>query len=97
MRKFLFPTNYKYANKFLGIVEYRVLLPVSIYAGIIFLILYLLKLDFFWSAGIFIVLVGPPTILLSIGIQGERVAPFLISIYKFKKNSKIYLYFKKPP
>ena len=95
MRKFIFPTNYKYANKFLGIIEYRVLLPLSIYGGIIFFILYLLKIDFFWGAGIFIVLVGPPAILLGIGVQGEPVIPFLISIYKFKTRAKVYLYNRK--
>ena len=94
MRKFIIPTNFKYANKFLGIIEYKVLLPLSIYAGIIFFALYLLKLDFFWGAGIFIVLVGPPAILLSVGIQGENVFPYLINIIKFKKTAKVYLYIK---
>ena len=97
MRKFLFPTNYKYSNKLFGIIEYRVLLPLSIYAGIIFFILYLSKIDFFWGAGIFIVLVTPPTILVGVGIQGERFVPFLISVYKFKKNARVYLYTKKSP
>lgn len=95
MRKFFFPINYKYANKFLGIIEYRVLLPLSIYAGAIFLVLYLLQIEFFLGTGIFIVLVVPPAILLGTGIQGERVIPFLISIYNFKKNSKVYLYTRK--
>ena len=94
MRKFIIPTNFKYANKFLGIIEYRVLLPLTIYAGIIFFILYLLKLDFFFSIGIFIVLVGPPTILLSVGIQGENVFPYLMNIIKFKKSARVYLYIK---
>ena len=96
MKKYIFPTNYKYSSKFLGIIEYRVLLPISIYASIIFFILYLLKIEFFFGTGIFIVLVGTPLILLSIGIQGEQVVPFLISMYKFKKNAKIYLYTRKP-
>lgn len=95
MKTFIFPLNYKYSNKFLGIIEYRVLLPLSIYAGIIFFILYFIKIDFFWGAGVFIVFVAPPVILLSVGIQGERVVPFLISIYKFKKNSRVYLYNRK--
>ena len=95
MHKFIFPTNYKYANKFLGIIEYRVLLPLSIYAGVVFFILYLLKIDFFWATGIFIVFVVPPTILLGIGVYGQPILPFLISIYKFKINSRVYLYNRK--
>ena len=92
MKKYIFPTNYKYASKFLGIIEYRMLLPICIYAGIIFFILYLIKIDFFWGAGIFIVLVGPPAILLSVGINGEPIIPFFISMLKFKRSKKVYLY-----
>lgn len=95
MRKFIFPTNYKYANKFLGIIEYRVLLPLSIYASIIFGLLYLSGIEFFWGTGIFIVLVMPFVILFGVGIQGERVVPFLLNIYNFKKKSRVYLYNRK--
>lgn len=92
MNKFIFPSNYKYSNKFLGIIEYKFLLPLSIYASIIFFILYISKINFFWAFGIFIVLVIPPAILISVGVQGESVIPFLICVYKFKRNSRIYLY-----
>ncbi len=92
MKKYIFPVNYRYANKFLGIIEYRVLLPLSIYGIMIFCILYLIKLDFFLSVGIFIFLFVPPTILLGVGIKNEPFLPFLISVYRFRKNAKIYLY-----
>lgn len=94
MRKYLFPTNYKYANKFLGIIEYRTLLPLCIYGILIFFILYLIKLNFFISFGIFIVLFVPPMILFGVGINNEPFLPFLICIHKFKKNSKVYLYYR---
>lgn len=92
MKKYIFPINYRYANKFLGIIEYRVLLPLSIYGFVIFGILYLIKLDFFLSLGIFIFLFVPPTILLGVGIRNEPFLPFLLSVYQFHKNAKIYLY-----
>lgn len=92
MQKFIFPMNYKYSAKLLGIIDYSTLLPLSIYASIIICILYLIKIDFFISFGIFIVLVLPPLLLLSIGINNQPAIPYLIAICKFYKNSKLYLY-----
>ena len=66
MQKYIFPMNYKYSAKFLGIINYSTLLPLAIYANIIGIILYVLKIDFFLSFGIFIILVLPPFLLLFI-------------------------------
>jgi len=94
MDKFIFPMNYKYSTKFLGIIDYKTILPISIYACIIFLILYLLKIDIFFSFGIFIVLVLPPFLLLSFGINNQPAISYLLAIYKFHKSSNFYLYKK---
>ena len=92
MQKFIFPFNYKYSTKFLGIIEYSTLLPLSIYAAILIAIFYLLKLDFFLSFGLFIIFVLPPFLLLSIGINNQPAISYIIAVYKFYKNSKLYLY-----
>ena len=92
MQKYIFPMNYKYSAKFLGIINYSTLLPLAIYANIIGIILYVLKIDFFLSFGIFIILVLPPFLLLSIGINNQPAISYVIAIYKFYKNSKLYLY-----
>lgn len=92
MQKFIFPMNYKYSAKFLGFIDYSTLLPISIYAGIIITILYILKIDFFVSFGIVIVLVGPPIMLLSTGINNQPAISYIIAIYKFYKADKLYLY-----
>ena len=84
--------NYKYSAKFLGIINYSILLPLAIYGVIIGIILYLLKIDFFMSFGIFIVLVLPPLLLLSMGVNNQPAISYVIAMYKFYKNSKLYLY-----
>lgn len=92
MQKYIFPMNYKYSTKFLGLIDYSTLLPLSIYTLIIIVLLSFFRIDFFISFGIFIVLVLPPLLLLSIGINNQPAIPYIIAIYKFYKNSKLYLY-----
>ena len=92
MQKFIFPLNYKYSEKFLGIISYSILLPISIYASIIGIILYLMKVDFFIAFGIFIIFVLPPAMLLAIGINNQPAVSYIIAVYKFHKNSRLYLY-----
>ena len=93
MDNYLFPLNYKYQTKFLGIIEYKILLPILIYLGIVIFILYIFKIDFFISFGIVILLGLPPILLLSININGESPISYFKAVIKFSsKNKKIYLY-----
>lgn len=92
MEKYIFPMNYKFSAKFLGIIEYSTLLLFSIYTTIIVTLLYIFKIDFFLSFGLVIILVVPPLLLLSFGINRQPAIPYMIAVYKFYKNSKLYLY-----
>ena len=94
MDKFLFPLNYKYSLKFLGLIEYKILLPISIFIGVIIFILYILKIDFFVSFGIVILFGLPPLLILSTGINGQPAIPYFVAIIKYYKSQKIYLYGK---
>lgn len=95
MDKYLFPANYKFQAKFLGIIEYKYLLPIALYIGILIAILYTFQVDFFLSFGICISLGLPPILLLSVGVNGQPAVPYFMSIIKFKlKKQKLYLYNK---
>ena len=95
MDKFIFPVNYKFQAKFLGVIEYRYLLPIAIYMGVLIAILYIFQVDFFLSFGICISLGLPPILLISVGINGQPAIPYFMSIIKFKfKRQKLYLYKK---
>lgn len=94
MKKYIFPMNYTYSTKFLGILDYKTLLPLSIYAGILIFLLRLLQLDFFISFGIFIFLTLPPLLLFSLGINNQPAISYFRAIYYFSKNSKLYLFKK---
>jgi len=92
MKKYIFPMNYKYAPKLLGIFEYQILLPFAIYAGILLAILRIFQLDFFITFGIFIFLTIPPLLLFSIGINHQPATSYFLAIIRFSKKSKLYLF-----
>lgn len=94
MQKYIFPMNYKYSVKFLGILDYQTLLPLCIYASIILFILKFLALDFFLSFAIFIFLTIPPLLLFSIGINKQPALSYFKAIWNFSKKSKFYLFKK---
>ena len=90
--KYLFPLNYKYSAKFLGIIEYKVLLPIAIFLGVITLILYSLRIDFFVSIGVIILLGLPPILILSVSIKGQAPLPYFKAIIKFYLKNKVYIF-----
>ncbi len=93
MDYYLFPLNYKYSTRFLGIIEYKVLLPILIYLGVIVFFLYTFKIDFFISFGIVILFGLPPILLLSINVNGQPpISYFKAIINYYKKSQKLYIY-----
>ncbi len=92
MSKFIFPLNYKYSEKLLGIVEYKVLLPLCTYGGLLVLILHNLNLTFFISSSIFIILFFPIFLLSINNINGEPTYSFIFAFACFYLNSKVYLF-----
>lgn len=92
MSKFNFPLNYKYSEKLLGIIEYKILLPLCIYAGFILLILSNISLTFFNSASIFTILFLPIFLLSINNINGEPIYSFIFAFVLFHTNSKVYLF-----
>ena len=92
MYKFIFPFNYKYSEKLLGIIEYKILLPLCLYGGLLLLILHNLNFPFFTSSSLFIIFFFP-TFLLSINnINGEPIYSFIFAFVLFHLNSKVYLF-----
>ena len=90
--KYKFPLNYKYQEKFLGIIEYRILLPIAIFVCFVIFVLYSFKVDFFVSFGIVIMISLPPVLILSMGINGQPAIPYIKAIIKFNRSKKVYMY-----
>ena len=90
--KFIFPQNYKFNNKILGIIDYKTAVVNIIWYIIIYfiinLIFYSIKIKIF----LFILFCFPFFLVSVIGFYNENILSVIIYIIKFIKNRKIYLY-----
>jgi len=93
-KEFIFPMNYKNKEKFLGIIDYKVLIVIGIIAASMFFILKNIEVDIVVRVSIFIVVVGFFSILILIGVNGENMLDFLYFMLKYLKNEKVYVYRK---
>ena len=90
---FIFPSNYSFKNKLLGIIDY----PTAIFNVIYFLIIFGSNYLLFSSINIriiFIIVFYFPIFLFSIvGFNHENILYSLFYILKFLIKPKLYLYF----
>ena len=90
--KYIFPTNYNFKNKILGVLDY----PTAIFNVIYFLIVFAIFNTIFNSMNlkiIFIVVFYFPILLFSIiGFNHENILYSLYYIIKYFLKPKIYLY-----
>lgn len=91
---YIFPENYNKKEKFLGIVEYKMLLVIGIISIINFYTLKYIALDIKLKICLFIVFTGFQSIFILIGVNGENMIDFFKYILKFLMREKIYVYRK---
>ena len=93
--KFIFPQNYNFNIKLLGIIDYSVEIADLIWGVLVFFIVNILirslSIKFFLS----IILVFPVVIFSIAGVDGENLLYFLSYILKYIFKQKLYLYEKK--
>lgn len=91
-QKYFFPLNYNYSGKLLGIIEYKLLLPIGLYAFILFLVLKQIPLNIFTKIVLFIIFFLPITLVLNSNVNSEPFYQFMLAIIKHFIHRKIYLY-----
>lgn len=91
LKKYIFPFNYDYSNKFLGIFEYKTLFPFCILAFFIAFIISKLNLDSITSINIFTLVFLPLFLIFNTKVFNESLANFLLCIIKHYINSNIYI------
>ena len=92
--KFIFPQNYQFHTKILGLIDYKTAIFDVIWGGIIFEIINLLFSSFNLKIFIFIVFVFPVLIFSIIGVNGESFINLGIYIIKFSIRQKLLFYDK---
>ena len=92
--KFVFPQNYNFKNKFLGIIDYSTLIINVIIYLFVFSVCSLILKNITIRIFIFISLCFPLFILSITGLNNENIFFVLIYMIKFFKNRRIFLYKK---
>ena len=92
--KFIFPQNYNFNSKLLGIIDYTAAIIDLIWAGIVFILLNLIFNSIQIKLFIFIISVLPVLIISIVGINGENVLNVIICLFKYAFKPKIYVYNK---
>lgn len=91
-QKYFFPLNYNYSGKLLGIIDYKLLLPIALYGFIIFLFLKLLQLSILLKLIMFIFFFLPITLILCSQVNSEPFYTFILAIIKYLIHRKVYLF-----
>lgn len=91
MKKYFFPLNYDYLTKLFGIIEYKLLIPLIVFALILALILSLFDFSFFIKFGIFITIYLPVFLLFNTNVNHEPFYLFLLCLIEHFHNSNKYL------
>lgn len=90
--KYIFPKNYNFKNKILGIIDY----PTAIFNVIVFVVLLAIMGIIFKNIStriIFIIIFYFPILLFSlVGFNNESVMYTIFYIIKFFLSPKLYLY-----
>ena len=92
--KFIFPQNYNFKNKFLGIIDYSTLIINVIFYLFVFSVCSLIFKNMTIRIFIFISLCFPLFILSITGLNNENIFLVFLYIIKYFKNRKVYLYKK---
>ena len=90
--KFIFPQNYKFNNKILGIIDYKTAVVNIIWYIILYFIIHLNFYNIKIKIFLFILFCFPFFLVSVIGFYNENILSVIIYIIKFIKNKKIYLY-----
>ena len=92
--KFIFPQNYNFKNKFLGIIDYSTLLLNIIWDLFIFSCINLFIQNSTIKIFIFVIFCFPILLFSIIGFNHENIIYIIIYLIKYLKNNKLYLYNK---
>lgn len=93
--KFIFPQNYNFKSKFLGIIEYNVLILNVVWCTFIFCLINLIFNNVNIKIFLFIVLCLPVLLFSIFSFNHENIISIFIYVSKYILKPKLYLYCKK--
>lgn len=91
---FIFPQNYNFKYKLLGIFDFSTIIFNLIWCILIFIFINLFFSDLYLKIILFIIFSFPILLISSIGFNHENFIYVIFYFIKFLKNKKIYLFKK---
>lgn len=91
MKKYIFPRNFDYLTKLFGLIEYKLLIPLAIFAVILILILSLVNISIITKIGIFVSIFLPVFLLFNTNVNHEPFYIFIFCLIKHYQNASKYL------
>lgn len=92
--KFIFPRNFNFKNKFLGIIEYSTLFINLLWDVFIFCLVSLVLHSLTMKITIFIILCFPLFLFSIVNCNNENILIIISYLIKFLFSPKIYLFNK---
>ena len=92
--KFIFPQNYNFKSKFLGIIDYSTAILDVVWGVLIFGIVNIFSIGVSIKIFLFIVLFFPVLIFSIVGFNGENIINVCNYLIKYAIKPKILLYKK---
>lgn len=90
--KFIFPQNYKFNTKLLGIMDYQTAIINLIWGGIVFLIVNTIFKSLSLKICLFIIAMFPMLIFSIVGINGDNLISVVNYMSKFIIKPKLLFY-----
>ena len=90
--KFIFPQNYKFNTKLLGIMDYQTAIINLIWGGIVFLIVNTIFNSLSLKICLFIIAMFPMLIFSIVGINGDNLISVVMYMSKFIIKPKLLFY-----
>lgn len=91
---YFFPQNYDKKEKFLGLFDYRAIFVIGILGIGIFNLLRTINVNIKLKICLFMIFTLFPTIMISVGINGENMIDIMKYAIKFLVKEQVYLYRK---
>ncbi len=92
--KFIFPQNYDFKNKLLGVVDYSTAFVNLLWCAFVFLLVNLFFSSLTVKIFVFVVLCFPLLLFSFVGFNGENIVYVFSYLFRFFIRSKLFVYRK---
>ncbi len=92
--KFIFPQNYDFKNKLLGVIDYSTAFVNLLWYAIVFILIQFIFKDLTVKIFVFVIFCFPLLLLSFAGFNGENILSVFSYLLHFFARPKLFLYKK---